>query len=118
MGVLNLFGALFYDLIRHPLLEVARLRRDFLFPLPQLNDQAHVIEYHNTVGELDFLLRHCGEVICWKRERSHEYVRVLLGDEIVQKAGRIPVALFHESSLRTFSRVAPRQGAARRRRDR
>ena len=98
---LDLLHAFSHDVIRNPLLEVGRLGRDLGFSLPQLEDEADVVEEQHPVGELDFLLGAArkgeGErkLAGGERKRSREYVRVMLGDEILQETGRFPVALFH-----------------------
>src|SRR5439155_20368861 len=53
---LDLLHAFSHDVIRNPLLEVGRLGRDLAFSLPQLEDEADVVEEQHPVGELDFLV--------------------------------------------------------------
>jgi hypothetical protein len=49
-GVLDLLDTFFHDVVGDPLLEVARLRRNFLLAFPQLKDEADIVQEYDAIG--------------------------------------------------------------------
>src|SRR2546423_4083487 len=105
-------------LARYPFLDATGFRRHLLLPLAQLENESEVVEEHHAVCQLGLLFRDYWELTGRKREGAHEYVRVLLGVEIVKEAGRVFRALVHSRTVRIVSVVVPRPTEAPLRRDR